>query len=202
MKPDYDYLFILVLIGDSGVGKSCLLLRFADDKWTDSYISTIGVDFKIRTVQLDGKNIKLQIWDTAGQERFRTISSTYYRGAHGIIVVYDITNRESFNNVKRWLKEIDKYARENVNKLLVGNKADLADDNELRAVQKQEGKNFADELGVQFLEASAKTGTFVDTAFLLISSEIKSKMLTQTNTTGYGTGHSLDGEGSSQGGCC
>jgi len=158
MKPDYDYLFILVLIGDSGVGKSCLLLRFADDKWTDSYISTIGVDFKIRTVQLDGKNIKLQIWDTAGQERFRTISSTYYRGAHGIIVVYDITNRESFNNVKRWLKEIDKYARENVNKLLVGNKADLADDNELRAVQKQEGKNFADELGVQFLEASAKTG--------------------------------------------
>ncbi|EOD18748.1 ras-related protein [Emiliania huxleyi CCMP1516] len=202
MKPDYDYLFILVLIGDSGVGKSCLLLRFADDKWTDSYISTIGVDFKIRTVQLDGKNIKLQIWDTAGQERFRTISSTYYRGAHGIIVVYDITNRESFNNVKRWLKEIDKYARENVNKLLVGNKADLADDNELRAVQKQEGKNFADELGVQFLEASAKTGAFVDTAFLLISSEIKSKMLTQTNTTGYGTGRSLDGEGSSQGGCC
>jgi len=202
MKPDYDYLFILVLIGDSGVGKSCLLLRFADDKWTDSYISTIGVDFKIRTVQLDGKNIKLQIWDTAGQERFRTISSTYYRGAHGIIVVYDITNRESFNNVKRWLKEIDKYARENVNKLLVGNKADLADDNELRAVQKHEGKNFADELGVQFLEASAKTGAFVDTAFLLISSEIKSKMLTQTNTTGYGTGRSLDGEGSSQGGCC
>merc|ERR1712110_504090 len=90
MKADYDYLFILVLIGDSGVGKSCLLLRFADDKWTDSYISTIGVDFKIRTIELDQKTIKLQIWDTAGQERFRTISSTYYRGAHGIMVVYDI----------------------------------------------------------------------------------------------------------------
>merc|ERR1711966_349389 len=98
MKPDYDYLFKLLLIGDSGVGKSCLLLRFADDKWTDSYISTIGVDFKIRTIELDGKTIKLQIWDTAGQERFRTISSTYYRGAHGIIVVYDITDNESFNN--------------------------------------------------------------------------------------------------------
>ena len=116
-----------MLIGDSGVGKSCLLLRFADDKWTDSYISTIGVDFKIRTIDLDGKTIKLQIWDTAGQERFRTISSTYYRGAHGIIVVYDVTNLDSFNNVKRWLTEIDKYARENVNKLLVGNKADLGE---------------------------------------------------------------------------
>merc|ERR1712099_175272 len=126
-SPEYDYLFKLLLIGDSGVGKSCLLLRFADDKWTDSYISTIGVDFKIRTIELDGKTIKLQIWDTAGQERFRTISSTYYRGAHGIIVVYDITNLDSFNNVRRWLTEIDKYARENVNKLLVGNKADLAE---------------------------------------------------------------------------
>jgi len=88
-----------VLIGDSGVGKSCLLLRFADDTWMDSYISTIGVDFKIRTIELDGKTIKLQIWDTAGQERFRTISSTYYRGAHGIIVVYDVTNQHSFNSV-------------------------------------------------------------------------------------------------------
>ena len=98
-----------------------------DDKWTDSYISTIGVDFKIRTIELDQKTIKLQIWDTAGQERFRTISSTYYRGAHGIIVVYDVTNRMSFDNVTRWLTEIDKYARENVNKLLVGNKSDLAE---------------------------------------------------------------------------
>ena len=88
-----------MLIGDSGVGKSCLLLRFADDTWMDSYISTIGVDFKIRTIELDGKTIKLQIWDTAGQERFRTISSTYYRGAHGIIVVYDVTNQHSFNSV-------------------------------------------------------------------------------------------------------
>ena len=120
-----DYLFKLLLIGDSGVGKSCLLLRFADDTYTESYISTIGVDFKIRTIELDGKTIKLQIWDTAGQERFRTITSSYYRGAHGIIVVYDCTDQETFNNVKQWLEEIDRYACDNVNKLLVGNKCDL-----------------------------------------------------------------------------
>ncbi|KAK1071653.1 ras GTPase, partial [Friedmanniomyces endolithicus] len=94
----YDYLFKLLLIGDSGVGKSCLLLRFADDTYTESYISTIGVDFKIRTIELDGKTVKLQIWDTAGQERFRTITSSYYRGAHCICVVYDVTDMDSFNN--------------------------------------------------------------------------------------------------------
>uniref|UniRef100_A0A452XJM9 GTP-binding protein n=1 Tax=Aegilops tauschii subsp. strangulata TaxID=200361 RepID=A0A452XJM9_AEGTS len=124
---EYDYLFKLLLIGDSSVGKSCLLLRFADDAYVDTYISTIGVDFKIRTVELDGKSVKLQIWDTAGQERFRTITSSYYRGAHGIIIVYDVTDRESFNNVKQWLSEIDRYASDSVCKLLVGNKCDLVD---------------------------------------------------------------------------
>lgn len=204
MKADYDYLFILVLIGDSGVGKSCLLLRFADDKWTDSYISTIGVDFKIRTIELDGKTIKLQIWDTAGQERFRTISSTYYRGAHGIIVVYDITNLDSFNNVKRWLTEIDKYARENVNKLLVGNKVDLADvevGSKLRQVETDQGKSFADSLGIAFLETSAKLGKYVDTAFLVIANDIKNKMLNSQVSSYEKTSLDSKDEGKKLG-CC
>jgi len=170
---DYDYLFKLLLIGDSGVGKSCLLLRFADNTFTDSFISTIGVDFKIRTLDIDGKRVKLQIWDTAGQERFRTITSSYYRGAHGIIVVYDVTDRVSFNNVKQWLGEIDRYACQSVNKLLLGNKADLA---EKRTVQTSEGKDFADSLGVQFLETSAKTSNNVEEAFTTMTRQIKNRL--------------------------
>lgn len=176
MNPEYDYLFKLLLIGDSGVGKSCLLLRFADDSYLESYISTIGVDFKIRTVELDGKTIKLQIWDTAGQERFRTITSSYYRGAHGIIVVYDVTDQESFNNVKQWLNEIDRYASENVNKLLVGNKCDLT---AKKVVDYQTAKAFADEIGIPFLETSAKNATNVEQAFMTMAAEIKNRMASQ-----------------------
>lgn len=173
MNPEYDYLFKLLLIGDSGVGKSCLLLRFADDTYTESYISTIGVDFKIRTIELDGKTIKLQIWDTAGQERFRTITSSYYRGAHGIIVVYDVTDQESFNNVKQWLQEIDRYASENVNKLLVGNKCDLTTK---KVVDYTTAKEYADQLGIPFLETSAKNATNVEQAFMTMAAEIKNRM--------------------------
>ncbi|KAL8253179.1 hypothetical protein R6Q59_036957 [Mikania micrantha] len=176
MNQEYDYLFKLLLIGDSGVGKSCLLLRFADDSYIDSYISTIGVDFKIRTVEQDGKTIKLQIWDTAGQERFRTITSSYYRGAHGIIIVYDVTDLESFNNVKQWLSEIDRYASENVNKLLVGNKCDLT---ESRAVSYDTAKEFADNIGIPFMETSAKDATNVEHAFMAMSADIKKRMASQ-----------------------
>ncbi|KAL6069777.1 GTP-binding protein YPTM2 [Balamuthia mandrillaris] len=173
MNPEYDYLFKLLLIGDSGVGKSCLLLRFADDTYTQSYISTIGVDFKIKTINLDGKVIKLQIWDTAGQERFKTITSSYYRGAHGIIVVYDVTDESSFNNVKLWLQEIEKYACANVNRLLVGNKCDLE---AKRVVATASGKEFADNLGIPFLETSAKDSTNVETAFTTMAGAIKQRM--------------------------
>jgi Ras-related protein Rab-1A len=164
-----------LLIGDSGVGKSCLLLRFADDTYTESYISTIGVDFKIRTIELDGKTVKLQIWDTAGQERFRTITSSYYRGAHGIIIVYDVTDRQSFQNVEHWLKEIDKYATGNVNKLLVGNKSDLQSK---KVVTYDEAKEFADKHGIKFLETSAKNSHNVEQAFQTMATEIKARVKT------------------------
>jgi len=173
MNPEYDYLFKLLLIGDSGVGKSCLLLRFADDTYTESYISTIGVDFKIRTIELEGKTIKLQIWDTAGQERFRTITSSYYRGAHGIIIVYDVTDEESFVNVKQWLSEIDRYASENVHRLLVGNKSDMTTK---KVVDYTRAKEFADQLGIAFLETSAKNATNVEQAFLTMAAEIRNRM--------------------------
>ena len=197
-----DYLFKLLLIGDSGVGKSCLLLRFADDTYTESYISTIGVDFKIRTVDLDGKTIKLQIWDTAGQERFRTITSSYYRGAHGIIVVYDVTDIESFNNVKQWLNEIDRYASESVNKLLVGNKSDLTSK---KQVDTQTAKAFADEIGIPFLETSAKNSTNVEQAFMTMAGEIKKRMASQPTVSKPAGGVAL-GSGkavkSSSSSCC
>ena len=193
MNPEYDYLFKLVVIGDSGVGKSCLLLRFADDTFTESYISTIGVDFKIRTIELDGKIIKLQIWDTAGQERFRTILPGYFRRAHGIIVVYDVTDQESFNNVKQWLQEIDRYACENVSQLLVGNKCDLTDK---RVVDYTSAKEYADQLGIPFLETSAKNATNVEQAFMTMAAAAPPAGVKITNIT------AVDDINSANGFCC
>jgi Ras-related protein Rab-1A len=156
---EYDYLLKLLLIGNSGVGKSCLLMRYADNSFTENFFNTIGVDFKIRTIELDGKVLKLQVWDTAGQERFRTITSSYYRGAHGIIIVYDVTDSESYESVRHWLKEIERYASENVNRLIVGNKCDLE---ERRAVSTEDGQRLANELKIPFLETSAKNSTNVE----------------------------------------
>lgn len=140
-----------------------------DDAFTESYISTIGVDFRFRTVKIGKKTIKLQIWDTAGQERFRTITSAYYRGADGIIMVYDTTSSDSFDHVNDWLKEVNRYASEGTCKLLVGNKSDREAD---RAVTAEQAKEFADDLGVAFLETSAKTAKNVEEAFLTMAGEL------------------------------
>ncbi|CAJ1415956.1 unnamed protein product [Effrenium voratum] len=158
---EYDYLFRMLLIGDSGVGKSCLLLRFADDTYSENYVSTIGVDFRIRTMLIDGKRVKTQIWDTAGQERFRTIAASYYRGAHGIIIAFDLTDRESFQNVRQWLQEIGKYAPANVNIMLVGTKKDMVSK---RVVSEDEARELAEELQLRYLETSAKNCHNVDEA--------------------------------------
>ena len=157
----------------AGVGKSCLLLRFSDDSFTTSFITTIGIDFKIRTVELDGKRVKLQIWDTAGQERFRTITTAYYRGAMGILLTYDVTDESSFNNVRNWMKNIEQHANENVNKVLIGNKCDM---DEKRVVTTARGKALADEYGIPFFETSAKGNINVETAFFSVARAIKKRL--------------------------
>lgn len=136
-QNDYDYLLKYLIIGNSGVGKSCLLLRYSDDEFPDKHIITIGVDFKIKSLNLDGNKVKTNIWDTAGQERFKNITVSYYKGASGVMLVYDITDIESFNKLGDWLIEVEKNAPNNVYKILVGNKSDLS---EQRQVSYDQGK--------------------------------------------------------------
>ena len=166
---EYDYLFKLLLIGNSNVGKSSLLLRFVDDIWNDTFVPTIGVDFKIKTFDIDEKKIKMQIWDTAGQERFKNIIASYYRGAHGILLIYDVTDKDSFKNLSNWIIEIEKNANKNVLKLLIGNKTDLEDK---RVITYNQGKEFADGYGLKYIETSAKKNLNVNEAFETLGREL------------------------------
>jgi Ras-related protein Rab-1A len=163
----YTHPLKFVIIGDSGVGKSSMVMRFADGEFKEDYISTIGVDFRTKTMNIDGKPVRLQIWDTAGQERFRSISSAYYRGADGVIFCYDITNQNTFDNIKEWIYELRKHYDERtaIAKIVVGNKADLENK---RKVTTEVGQQFADSMGFAFIEASAKTSTNVDAAFEMV----------------------------------
>ncbi|KAK4373569.1 hypothetical protein RND71_008953 [Anisodus tanguticus] len=184
-RADYDYLIKLLLIGDSGVGKSCLLLRFSDGSFTTSFITTIGIDFKIRTIELDGKRIKLQIWDTAGQERFRTITT----------------------DIKNWIRNIEQHASDNVNRILVGNKADM--DESKRAVPTSKGQALADEYGIKFFETSAKTNLNVEEVFFSIGRDIKqrlsesdSKTEPQTIRINQSDQAGTSGQGAQKSSCC
>jgi Ras-related protein Rab-1A len=181
MSKDNDYLFKLILIGDSIVGKTSLLTCFADKTDTnitdDDIKSTIGIDFKFRTIKIDNNLIKLQIWDVTEQE-YNNISSVYYKGADGIMIIYDITNLESFNNIKNWLHDIDKYASDGVNKILVGNKSDLESK---REVSYSKGKDFADSLDIGFFETSAKKYIGIEEALEEISIKIKEKIYKNSN---------------------
>ncbi|XP_065884995.1 ras-related protein Rab-8A-like [Dysidea avara] len=205
MAKTYDYLFKLLLIGDSGVGKTCILVRFSEDAFNSTFISTIGIDFKIRTVEIDGKKIKLQIWDTAGQERFRTITTAYYRGAMGIMLVYDVTHEKSFDNIRNWIRNIEENAAADVEKMILGNKCDLSDS---RVVSKERGQMLADEHSIKFMETSAKASINVEEAFLALAKDIKAKMekpdgpKMQQTSGGQQLG-SGDGQGKGgKGGCC
>eukprot|EP01091_Cochliopodium_minus_P010090 TRINITY_DN262_c0_g1_i1.p1 TRINITY_DN262_c0_g1~~TRINITY_DN262_c0_g1_i1.p1 ORF type:complete len:200 (+),score=49.40 TRINITY_DN262_c0_g1_i1:31-630(+) len=164
-----DHIFKILIIGDSNVGKSCLMLRYADNSFTDTHISTIGVDFKEHVLKIDNQTIKLQLWDTAGQERFKTITSSYYRGSEGIMIVYDITDKTSFESINQWMGEVNEYGKGALVKLLIGNKCDLEDQ---RVIQKTEIEKVARELGVSYMETSAKSNTNVDQSFEFLAKEI------------------------------
>ncbi|KAG5459863.1 MAG: P-loop containing nucleoside triphosphate hydrolase protein [Olpidium bornovanus] len=233
--PPLPHLPLDCSVAAEGVGKSCLLLRFSDDSFTPSFITTIGIDFKIRTIELDGKRIKLQIWDTAGQERFRTITTAgalrfkrcstrprrvgnrgavffasadggrppppthprsksdsgtlpfnnsasdlpnvnaaYYRGAMGILLVYDVTDERSFNNIRNWIRNIEQHASEGVNKILIGNKCDIL---EKKVISREQGQALADEYGIAFLETSAKSNIGVEEAFFSLARDIKKRLI-------------------------
>ncbi|KAH7890041.1 GTPase [Phlebopus sp. FC_14] len=166
---NYDYLFKVVLIGDSGVGKSNLLSRFTRNEFNLDSKSTIGVEFATRSINVDGKTVKAQIWDTAGQERYRAITSAYYRGAVGALLVYDIAKHATYVNVTRWLKELRDHADSNIVIMLVGNKSDLK---HLRAVPTEEAKTFATENELSFIETSALDASNVESAFQTILTDI------------------------------
>eukprot|EP01016_Furgasonia_blochmanni_P037048 TRINITY_DN4317_c0_g1_i24.p1 TRINITY_DN4317_c0_g1~~TRINITY_DN4317_c0_g1_i24.p1 ORF type:complete len:183 (+),score=45.70 TRINITY_DN4317_c0_g1_i24:126-674(+) len=177
MQKEYDYLFKLVIIGNSGVGKSSLLLRFADDQFNENYLATIGVDFRFRTLKVDGKSVKLQIWDTAGQERFRTITNAYYKGADGIVVVYDTTQYSTFEDVEKfWINEIESYAEKGVELMLVGNKNDL---NETKAVSTDEVKDYCVKRNMELFETSAKTADHVNDCLLYTSPSPRDGLLSR-----------------------
>ncbi|KAG8091384.1 hypothetical protein GUJ93_ZPchr0012g20907 [Zizania palustris] len=164
-----DYVFKVVLIGDSAVGKSQILARFARNEFSIDSKATIGVEFQTRTLVIDHKSVKAQIWDTAGQERYRAVTSAYYRGALGALLVYDITKRQSFDHIPRWLEELRGHADKNIVIMLVGNKSDLEDE---RAVSTEDAKEFAEKENLFFLETSALQATNVENAFQTVLTEI------------------------------
>jgi len=192
----------ILIIGESGVGKSSLLLRFANDTFDPEISATIGVDFKVKEIDNHGNKIKLAIWDTAGQERFRTLTPSYYRGGQGAILVYDVTSRESFQKIEDWLTELETYSTSpDIKKILVGNKCDMEGE---RMVSRDEGKNFARRHQMMFIEASAKTKEGVQTAFEELVEKIMLTPSLWESTSRMQVTKVTDSSGQSSGGgyCC
>ena len=170
-----------MMIGDQAVGKTALLVRYADDDFQEVLLPTIGIDFKIKTIELKGKVVKLQIWDTAGQERFRTITQAYYRGAMGILLIYDVTNTKSWSNVRNWVRNIEGNAPQTVNKILVGNKCDLGS---LRQVSTQQGEQLAREYDMKFFETSARQNVNVQETFLKLATDVVERLAANGGSLG------------------
>ncbi|VDM32664.1 unnamed protein product [Hydatigera taeniaeformis] len=178
---NFDYMFKILIIGNSSVGKTSFLVRYAEDSFTSAFVSTVGIDFKVKTVFRQDKRVKLQIWDTAGQERYRTITTAYYRGALGFILMYDITNEDSFNAVRDWVTQIKTYSWDNAQVVLVGNKSDLAAE---RQITTDRGRALADTLGLKFFETSAKDNVNVKAVFDLMVDIILEKMAETSDQDG------------------
>ena len=176
-------------MGDSGVGKSCIIIRYIENNFSNNLMNSIGVDFKLKNIEIDSKKIKLQIWDTAGQERFKTITTSYYKGAHAILIVFDITDRDSFDHVRNWMVDIDKFAKEGVLRILVGNKCDLEHD---RKVRTEEAKEIANKYGIKYIETSAKDTINIDDLFVSTAKYLLSKQNSGTGT-GKGTPYGKNG---------
>jgi len=169
----HSYAFKYIIIDDTGVGKSCLLLQFTDNRFQRFHDTTIGVEFGFRTININNNPIKLQIWDTAGQERFRSITRSYYRKAACALLVYDLTRRETFNHLATWLEDARQHASSDMIIMLIGNKSDLTDN---RVVSTEEGEKFAKENGLMFMEISAKSRENIEEAFVKTAESIYKKI--------------------------
>ena len=177
MSEAPEQLLKILVIGESAVGKSCLLLRYTVGKFQDTFMTTIGVDFKTKHLEINGKNVKLQIWDTAGQEKFRSITKAYYRGAHGILVVFDISRRETFNQTRMWIDSIKESSTTPIDMILVGSKADLE-----RAISREEAEKLAASYNIKYFETSAKENSGINDAFLhLATIALEKKNMNSSN---------------------
>lgn len=195
----FDLACKVMLIGDSGVGKTCMLVRFKDGAFlSGNFISTVGIDFRNKVVDVDGTKVKLQIWDTAGQERFRSVTHAYYRDANALLLLYDVTNKSSFDNIRAWLTEINEYAQEDVVIMLLGNKADMASE---RLIKTEDGEKLAKDHNVAFMETSAKTGLNVDLAFMAVAKDLKMKKTRQPSDPKFNVADYVDQEKKTNG-CC
>ena len=181
LDSEYDYLFKLILVGDSYVGKTNILSKYIKNEFNQNTKSTVGVEFGAKLLKIEDKIIKAQIWDTAGQERYKSITSAYYKGAKGAFIVYDITNRLTFESVDKWIQDLNLNSDKNITLLLIGNKKDLADK---RDVTKEEGEEKAKSFGLAFLETSALTGENIDKVFDYMLKEVYNKITIEKKNSG------------------